>query len=50
LELEIGVSIGYAVAMAGSAGLEALLASADASLYEAKRAGRGRYRGSELSA
>jgi diguanylate cyclase (GGDEF)-like protein/PAS domain S-box-containing protein len=50
LELEIGVSIGYAIATAGEATLEALVAQADANLYEAKRAGRGRRHGSELSA
>ncbi|KQW51507.1 MULTISPECIES: diguanylate cyclase domain-containing protein [unclassified Roseateles] len=48
LELEIGVSIGYCVAVTGAADLEALIASADASLYEAKRAGRGRSHGGEL--
>jgi len=50
LELEIGVSIGYCVATTGGIELEALVASADASLYEAKRAGRGRYLGGELPA
>ncbi|MBW8847693.1 MAG: diguanylate cyclase [Burkholderiales bacterium] len=50
LELEIGVSIGYAVATTGAADLEDLVASADASLYEAKRAGRGRWQGGELFA
>jgi diguanylate cyclase (GGDEF)-like protein/PAS domain S-box-containing protein len=46
LELEIGVSIGYCVAESGTADLERLVAQADAHLYEAKRAGRGRWRGS----
>ena len=50
LELEIGVSIGYAVATTGSVGLEALVAPAHASLYAAKRAGRGCFRGGELTA
>jgi len=50
LELVIGVSIGYAVAAAGNASLETLVASADASLYEAKRAGRGCFKGGELAA
>ena len=45
LELEIGVSIGYCVATTGGAGLEQLIAEADAHLYEAKRAGRGCWRG-----
>lgn len=47
LVLEIGVSIGYCVAPGGHS-LEALVASADAHLYEAKRAGRGRFQGGEL--
>lgn len=47
LELEIGVSVGYCVAT-GPASLEQLVERADASLYEAKRAGRGCYRGGEL--
>ena len=50
LELEIGVSIGYAVATAGVSSLEQLVAEADTWLYEAKRAGRGCWRGSELPA
>ncbi len=45
LELEIGVSIGYCVATAGEVSLEQLVAQADAHLYEAKRAGRGCWRG-----
>lgn len=48
LELEIGVSVGYCVASTGSVSLEQLVAQADASLYEAKRAGRGCWRGGEL--
>ena len=48
LELEIGVSIGYVVATTGSVSLEALVAEADAQLYDAKRAGRGCWRGREL--
>ncbi|MDT9115860.1 hypothetical protein RSW44_25345, partial [Escherichia coli] len=47
LELEIGVSIGYCAAPAG-VGLDELTARADAHLYEAKRAGRGRSLGAEL--
>ena len=49
LELEIGVSIGYCVATTGSTELEPLVASADAHLYEAKRAGRGCCRGGSLA-
>lgn len=48
LELEIGVSIGYAVGTTGSVTLDELVAEADAHLYEAKRAGRGRTSGSLL--
>ncbi len=48
LELEIGVSIGYCVATTGTVSLEQLVEKADASLYEAKRAGRACWRGSEL--
>ncbi|NNC27448.1 GGDEF domain-containing protein, partial [Salinisphaera sp. USBA-960] len=48
LVLEIGVSIGYCVAPGGSS-LETMVASADAHLYEAKRAGRGRFQGGEIA-
>jgi diguanylate cyclase (GGDEF)-like protein/PAS domain S-box-containing protein len=48
LQLEIGVSVGLCVAPAESATLEALVAAADARLYEAKRAGRGCWRGGLL--
>jgi diguanylate cyclase (GGDEF)-like protein/PAS domain S-box-containing protein len=48
LTLDVGVSIGYCVADNGDATLEDLVAAADASLYEAKRAGRGRWRGSSI--
>jgi GGDEF domain-containing protein len=44
------VSIGYCVGTAGGVDLERLVATADAQLYEAKRAGRGCYRGTELAA
>jgi diguanylate cyclase (GGDEF)-like protein/PAS domain S-box-containing protein len=49
LEISIGVSVGYCVAVGGSADLELMEAEADAKLYEAKRAGRGCYRGSVLA-
>ena len=48
LELEIGVSVGYCVATTGGVTLEQLVAQADASLYEAKRAGRGCFRGGTI--
>lgn len=48
LELEIGVSVGYCATLTGEADLEQLVAQADAQLYEAKRAGRGCWRGTEL--
>lgn len=48
LVLQIGVSIGYCVATAGSVTLEALVERADASLYDAKRAGRGRWQGGSI--
>ena len=48
LELRIGVSIGYAMATTGSTSLAPLVAQADAHLYEAKRAGRGCWRGGSL--
>jgi diguanylate cyclase (GGDEF)-like protein/PAS domain S-box-containing protein len=49
LEISIGVSVGYCVAAGGSADLELMVAEADAKLYEAKRAGRGCYRGGVLA-
>ncbi|MFN3860933.1 MAG: diguanylate cyclase domain-containing protein [Roseateles sp.] len=49
LTLEVGVSIGCCVAEGDGITLEALLAAADASLYEAKRAGRGCWRSRTLS-
>jgi diguanylate cyclase (GGDEF)-like protein/PAS domain S-box-containing protein len=48
LELEIGVSVGYCVVAEGRAELAELVQQADAQLYEAKRAGRGRWRGGPL--
>lgn len=48
MTLEIGVSVGYCVADVGNATLAELVAAADASLYEAKRAGRGCWRGSVI--
>lgn len=47
LELEIGVSIGFCVATTGAIELAPLVAQADAQLYEAKRAGRGCWRGTQ---
>lgn len=48
LRLEIGVSIGYSVVRDGQAELPELVAAADGHLYEAKRAGRGCWRGGLL--
>jgi len=48
LKLEIGVSIGYSVVSDSGAELPELVAAADAHLYDAKRAGRGCWRGSSL--
>jgi diguanylate cyclase (GGDEF)-like protein/PAS domain S-box-containing protein len=42
-EVEIGMSIGVAVDDAGSCGPDDLLRVADQAMYEAKRAGKGRY-------
>ena len=50
LQLQIGVSVGFCVAPGGQADMEAMVAQADAKLYEAKRAGRGRYLGVVLQA
>ncbi len=41
----VGVSVGYCMARGGSSELSQMIAKADAWLYEAKRAGRGVYRG-----
>jgi diguanylate cyclase (GGDEF)-like protein/PAS domain S-box-containing protein len=48
LELKIGVSLGFCLATMGAVTLEALVDRADARLYEAKRAGRGCWRGGSL--
>ncbi|MDN3545095.1 diguanylate cyclase [Kinneretia asaccharophila] len=45
LSLDIGVSLGFCVCAGPSADLARMVTQADAWLYEAKRAGRGRYRG-----
>lgn len=47
-ELRIGCSVGFCVAWGSEADLEALVAQADARLYEAKRGGRGTWRGGVL--
>jgi len=47
-QISVGVSVGYCVAAGGSADLDRMVALADAKLYEAKRAGRGVYRGEVL--
>ena len=44
-EITVGVSVGYCVAHGGTTDLALMVAQADAKLYEAKRAGRGVYRG-----
>ena len=49
-ELRIGCSVGFCVAWGGQADLERMVAEADAKLYEAKRDGRGTWRGSRLDA
>ena len=46
LELHIGISVGFCVRAGSEAELEAMVAVADAKLYEAKRAGRSCARGS----
>lgn len=48
LTLQIGASIGFCTAPGQLASLDALVAQADAQLYEAKRAGRGCWRGAAL--
>ena len=50
LQLAIGVSIGFCVVPGGAADMDAMVAQADAKLYEAKRAGRGRSLGVTLIA
>lgn len=47
-ELHIGCSVGFCVAWGSQADLEAMVAQADARLYEAKRGGRGTWRGGLL--
>jgi len=49
LQLQIGASVGYCVAPGGRADMEQMMAQADAKLYEAKRAGRGRFLGGLLT-
>lgn len=49
-ELRIGCSVGFCVAWGGQADLDAMVAQADAQLYEAKRGGRGTWRGSQQGA
>lgn len=44
-QISVGVSVGYCVAPGSSAALERMVSEADARLYEAKRAGRGVFRG-----
>ena len=50
LQLEVGISIGYCMAPGAMADIDTLVAEADAKLYEAKRAGRGRSMGVSLQA
>ena len=50
LTLDIGVSVGYCVAHGDQADMDRMVAQADAQLYEAKRAGRGRSQGAALAA
>ncbi|SEK66033.1 PAS domain S-box-containing protein/diguanylate cyclase (GGDEF) domain-containing protein [Roseateles sp. YR242] len=50
LELHIGTSVGFCVQWARQVELPALVAQADAQLYHAKRAGRGRAQGSVCAA
>jgi diguanylate cyclase (GGDEF)-like protein/PAS domain S-box-containing protein len=47
-EISVGVSVGYCVAAGGITDLDRLVAQADAKLYDAKRAGRGRHLGGML--
>ena len=48
LTLNIGVSIGFCIASGEQADIEAMVALADARLYDAKRGGRGRFQGGVL--
>ena len=50
LMLNIGVGIGYCVASGEPLEIKAMVALADAKLYEAKRGGRGRSKGGVLEA
>lgn len=45
LELQIGTSVGFCVEWAAQAEIDQLVSQADAQLYQAKRAGRGRAQG-----
>lgn len=49
LVLDVGVSIGYCIGAADGLTLDTLLVEADRRLYEAKRAGRGCWRGAVFS-
>jgi diguanylate cyclase (GGDEF)-like protein/PAS domain S-box-containing protein len=48
LELQIGTSVGFCVEWAAQAEIDHLVTQADAQLYQAKRAGRGRAQGQSV--